>query len=67
MTPLAMSPGPIAVAREDDNQVAFVDVLVSIHRLLRTERARLRPQMANFGFDREPQAMDLSPAQPAQL
>jgi len=28
-------------------------VLATIHRLLRTERKRLRPRIVNLGFDRE--------------
>ena len=40
-------------AREDEDGTAFGDVLATIHRLLRAERERLRPQIVNLGFDRE--------------
>jgi hypothetical protein len=41
------------LAREDEDRVAFGDVLATIHRLLRAERESLRPPVANLGFDRE--------------
>jgi hypothetical protein len=41
------------LAREDENRIAFGDVLAAIHRLLRAERERLRQRIANLGFDRE--------------
>jgi len=40
-------------AREDEDDVAFGDVLATIHRLVRVERISLRPQVANLSFDRE--------------
>ncbi len=40
-------------AREDEDDIAFGDVLAAIHRLLRVERVSLRPQVANLSFDRE--------------
>ena len=41
------------LAREDEDRIAFGDVLATIHRLLRAERERLRRRIANLGFDRE--------------
>src|SRR4029079_5455609 len=41
------------LAREDEDRIAFGDVLASIHRLLRAERERLRPEITNLGFERE--------------
>ena len=41
------------LAREDENRIAFGDVLATIHRLLRAERECLRPRVTNLGFDRE--------------
>src|SRR5437773_4377671 len=41
------------LARENENRIAFGDVLAAIHRLLRAERERLRLWIVNFGFDRE--------------
>ena len=41
------------LAREDKDRIAFGDVLATIHRLLRVERERLRPQVTKVGFDRE--------------
>ena len=41
------------LARENKDRIAFGDVLATIHRLLRAERERLRPQIANLGFSRE--------------
>src|SRR6266542_2212780 len=44
--------------RGDD---AFGDMLATIHRLLRAERERLRPRIANLGFDREHRTSHLAP------
>ncbi len=41
------------LAREDEDRIAFGDVLAAVHRFLRAERERLRPRIANVGFDRE--------------
>jgi hypothetical protein len=41
------------LAREDEDRIAFGNVLATIHRLLRAERERLRRRIANVGFDRE--------------
>jgi hypothetical protein len=41
------------LAREEEDGIAFDDVLATIHRLLRAERECLRPRIANLGFDRE--------------
>jgi hypothetical protein len=49
------------LAREDENRIAFGDVLAAIHRLLRAERERLRLWIANFGFDREHYIPRLAP------
>ena len=49
------------LAREDEDRIAFGDVLATIHRLLRAERERFRPQIANLGFDREHHTPQLSP------
>ena len=43
----------LVLACEDKDRIAFGDVLATIHRLLRAERERLRPQIANLGFSRE--------------
>src|SRR5439155_21744130 len=43
----------LVFAREDEDRIAFGDVLATIHCLLRAERERLRPRIANLGFDRE--------------
>ena len=43
----------LVLAREHENRVAFGDMLTAIHRLLRGERERLRPRIANLGFYRE--------------
>ena len=40
-------------AGEDEDDIAFSDVLATIHRFLRVERVSLRPQVANLSFDRE--------------
>src|SRR5438876_153106 len=53
-TPLANETWPAFVlVREDEDRIAFGDVLASIHRLLRAERERLRPRVVDLGFDRE--------------
>jgi hypothetical protein len=49
------------LAREDEDRIAFDDVLATIHRLLRAERERLRPRTANLGFDREYHTPHLAP------
>src|SRR5437588_5795954 len=49
------------LAREDEDRIAFGDVLATIHRLLRAERERLRPRIANLGFDREHHTPYLAP------
>ncbi len=41
------------LARENEDRIAFGDVLSAIHRLLRAERERLRQPIVNLGFDRE--------------
>src|SRR5437762_8512169 len=51
------------LAREDEDRIPFGDVLASIHRLLRAERERLRPRIANLGFDRERHTPHLAPTQ----
>ena len=40
------------LARENEDRIARGDELAAIHRLLRREDERLRPRIANFGFDR---------------
>ena len=52
------------LAREDEDRIAFGDLLAAIHRLLRAERERLRPGIANLGFDREHHAPHLAPLFP---
>src|SRR5438094_2664067 len=49
------------LAREDEDRIAFGDLLATIHRLLRAERERLRPRIANLGFDREHRTSHLAP------
>src|SRR4029077_16299511 len=49
------------LAREDEDRIAFGDVLATIHRLLRAERERLRPRITNLGFDREHHTLHLAP------
>src|SRR5882757_1862863 len=49
----------LVLAREHKNRVAFGDMLTAIHRLLRRECERLRPRIANLGFDRERHASPL--------
>jgi hypothetical protein len=49
------------LAREDEDCVIFCDVLATIHRLLRAEGERLRPRIANLGFDREHRTPHLAP------
>ena len=41
--------------------MTFGDVLAAIHRLLRAERERFRPRIANLGFDRKHHAPYLAP------
>jgi hypothetical protein len=41
------------LAREDEDRIAFGDMLATIHCLLRAERERLCLWIANLGFDRE--------------
>src|SRR5213593_840963 len=41
------------LAREDEDRIAYGDVLASIHCLLRAERECLRPRIADLGLDRE--------------
>src|SRR5206468_111456 len=41
------------LAREDEDGIAFGDVLTAIHRLLRAKRERLCRRIANLGLDRE--------------
>src|SRR5204862_3282724 len=43
----------LVFAREDEDGIAFGDVLATIHCLLGAERERLRTRIANLGFDRE--------------
>src|SRR2546422_11651995 len=45
------------LAREDEDRIAFGDLLATIHCLLRAERERLRPRIANLGFDGERHAL----------
>jgi hypothetical protein len=52
------------LAREDEDCIAFGDVLAAIHRLLRAERESLRPRIANLGFDREHHTPHLAPLIP---
>jgi len=47
------------LAREDEDRIAFGNVLAAIHRLLRAEPESFRPQIANLGFDREYQCLSL--------
>jgi hypothetical protein len=49
------------LAREDEDGVAFGDVLAAIHRFLRAECERLRLWIANLSFDREYHTPHLSP------
>src|SRR5258707_1921970 len=49
------------LAREDEDRIAFGDVLATIHRLLRAEGESLRPRIANLGFDREHHTLHLAP------
>src|SRR6266496_610136 len=52
------------LAGEDEDRIAFGNVLATIHRLLRAERERLRPRIANLGFDREYHTPHLAPLIP---
>jgi len=38
--------------REDEDRIAFGDVLTTIHCLVRAERERLCPRSASLSFDR---------------
>jgi len=49
------------LAREDEDRIAFGDVLATIHRLLRPKRERLRLWIANLSFDRERDAFHFAP------
>src|SRR5437660_312954 len=49
------------LAREDEDRIAFGDVLTTVHRLLRAERESLRPRIAHLGFNREHHAPHLTP------
>src|SRR2546423_9185210 len=49
------------LAREDEDRITFGDVLATIHRLLRAERERRCPRIANLGFDREHHTLHLAP------
>src|SRR5438105_6237093 len=49
------------LAREDEDRIAFGDVFATIHRLLRAERERRCPRIANLGFDREHHTPYLAP------
>ena len=49
------------LAREDEDRIAFGDVLATVHRLLRAERKRLRPRIANLGFNRKHPTPRLAP------
>ena len=51
----------LVFAREDEDGIAFGDVLATIHRLLPAERERLRTRIANLGFDREHHTLHLAP------
>ena len=41
------------LAGEDEDRIAFVDMLATIHGLLGVERERLRSRIGNLGFDGE--------------
>src|SRR6266498_5899934 len=41
------------LARENEDRIAFGDVLATVHRLLSAKRERLRQWIVNLGFDRE--------------
>src|SRR5438552_9842528 len=49
------------LAREDEDRIAFGDVLATIHRLLRAEGESLRPRIANCCFDREHHTPPVTP------
>ena len=51
----------LVLAREDEDRIAFGDVLTAIHRLLRPKRERLRLWIANLSFDRERDAFHFAP------
>jgi hypothetical protein len=52
------------LAREDEDRIAFGDVLATVHRLLRAERERFRSRIAHLSFDREHHAPCLAPLIP---
>jgi hypothetical protein len=49
------------LAREDEDRIAFGDVLTAIHRLLGPKRERFRLWIANLSFDRERDAFHFAP------
>jgi hypothetical protein len=49
------------LAREDEDRIAFGDVLATIHRLLRPKRERFRLWIANLSFDRKRDAFHFAP------
>jgi hypothetical protein len=49
------------LAREDEDRIAFGNVLATVHRLLRAERKRLRPRIANLDFNRKHPTPHLAP------
>ena len=49
------------LAREDKDRIAVGNALAAIHRLFRGERERLRPRIANLGFDREHPPFQFAP------
>src|SRR5205085_9077066 len=49
------------LAREDEDRIAFGDVLATIHRLLRAERESPRQRISNLAFDREHHTLHLAP------
>jgi hypothetical protein len=55
------------LAREHENRVTFGDMLTAIHRLLRGQRERLRPWIANLGFNRERHAKGANRTQAGSL
>src|SRR5438128_3619998 len=53
------------LAREDEDRIAFGDVLATIHRLLRAEPESFRPRIANLGFDCKHHTPHLAPLIPS--
>src|SRR5438067_10525278 len=51
----------LVLAREDEDRIAFGDVLATIHRLLRAERESPRQRISNLAFDREHHTLHLAP------